>query len=66
MKQTKIIIFVHQDGFGEHNRYEEEFEFDVDTTDGEIGKQYEQWVWDRMGDNFTWYEKEVNNVSNRR
>lgn len=39
------------------NEYEDEFEFDDDVTDAEIQEEYERWVWEQVGDRFTWYRK---------
>jgi len=39
------------------NEYEEEFEFDDNVTDKEIQEEYENWVWQEVGDRFTWYRK---------
>ena len=39
------------------NHYKEEVEFPDDITDEEIGKEYENWVWEQIGDRFTWYRK---------
>ena len=39
------------------NQYEDEIEFDNDTTDEEIQEEYENWVWEQIGDRFTWYRK---------
>ena len=37
------------------NQYKEVQEFDDDTTDEVIQGAYEDWVWEQVGDNFTWY-----------
>lgn len=54
----KTIIFSHQYGFGKHNCHTEEIEYDDDIEEKQIQSDYEDWVWNRIGDNFTWYEKE--------
>lgn len=38
------------------NNHEEEYEFEDDATDEEIQKEYEDWVWEQVGDNYTWYK----------
>ncbi|MEX0135312.1 hypothetical protein MRBLBA71_001932 [Bacillus nitratireducens] len=50
----KTIVFRWRYGVGEHEVEEEEVLFDNDVTAEEIG---EEWVWSRVGDQFTWYEK---------
>lgn len=40
------------------NEFKEEFEFDDDVTDEEIQEEYENWVWQQVGDHFCWYRKE--------
>lgn len=54
---AKIIIFRHRTGFRSDDYYEEEMEFDDNATDEEIGEVYVDWVFEQVGDNFTWYEK---------
>ena len=38
--------------------YEEEFEFDDNVTDEEIEEEFKEWVWNEIGDYYTWYKKE--------
>lgn len=52
------ITFVHNRGWGEHNRYTEVQEFDDDATEKDIQDAYVDWVWEQIGDNFTWFEGE--------
>jgi len=40
------------------NQHEEEIEFEDGTTDEEIEEEYVEWVWQEVGDNYTWYKKE--------
>lgn len=49
------IIFECGENMNEH---EEEFEFPDDVTDEEIQKEFEQWVWNEIGDNFCWRDKD--------
>lgn len=53
----KTIVFCHRTGVGEHDIDEEEFEFDDDATEEEISKEFADWAWERVMDDFTWYEK---------
>ena len=57
--KKRTFIFEHTlEGWGDHNRVKEEFEFDGEVTDEFIQEAYEDWVWEIVGDSFTWYEKE--------
>lgn len=39
------------------NRYEEEVEFDDDVTDESIEEAFVDWVWEQVGDNYSWNKK---------
>jgi len=39
------------------NEHEEEVEFEDDATDDMIQEAYEDWVWEEVGDNYSWYRK---------
>lgn len=52
------IIFSHSTGWGEHNKYTEEVEFENDVKEEEINDEFEQWVWGRISDSVTWYDKQ--------
>lgn len=39
------------------NQHEEEFEFEDDVTDEEIDKEFTEWVWQEVGDNYSWHKK---------
>ena len=39
------------------NESKEEREFPDGTTDEEIEKEYIEWVWQEVGDNYCWYKK---------
>lgn len=56
-EKMKTIVFRWRYDIGEHAVEEEEIEFDNDATEAEITKEYEEWVWSRVGEQFTWYEK---------
>jgi hypothetical protein len=40
------------------NKYKEEFEFEDDVTEDDIQDEFEDWVWDAVGDHYSWYRKE--------
>lgn len=40
------------------NHYEEEMEFDDNTTEEEINEAWLNWVLEQVLDNYTWYYKE--------
>lgn len=52
---SKTIIFKCSENM---NNYKEEFEFEDDATEEEIQEAFVDWVWNQVGDNYTWYEKE--------
>ncbi|MCT4584096.1 MAG: hypothetical protein N4A54_04140 [Peptostreptococcaceae bacterium] len=54
----KTVVFKYKEGWGDHTVKEEEFEYESDATEEEIQKDYEEWVWNMIGDKFTWYYKE--------
>ncbi len=56
--KMRTIVFRHRYGLGDHHVYEEEFEFEDDDTEEEITKEYIEWVFEQVGEQFTWYEKE--------
>jgi len=39
------------------NEHQEEIEFEDNVTDEEIEKEYVEWVWNEIGDNYCWYRK---------
>ena len=39
------------------NQYKEIMEFEDSTTDEEISKAFEDWVWQEVGDYFSWYRE---------
>ncbi|TPG93530.1 hypothetical protein EEL32_00295 (plasmid) [Brevibacillus laterosporus] len=53
----KTVVFRHKQGYEDFDLHEEEFEFADDATEEEIQKEFEEWVWNIIGDYFTWYEK---------
>jgi len=36
------------------NEYKEEFEFEDDITNEKIEKEFTEWVWEQIRDNFGW------------
>ncbi|GAB6499056.1 MULTISPECIES: hypothetical protein [Bacillus cereus group] len=53
----KTIVFKWNYGIGEHEVEEEEFEFDDNATEEEINKEWHDWIWSKVSEQFTWYEK---------
>ncbi|MGG3706976.1 hypothetical protein [Heyndrickxia coagulans] len=53
----KTIVFLRNRG-PQFKPIEEEFEFEDNSTDKEIIDAFEDWVWDEVGEEFTWFEKE--------
>lgn len=51
----KTIVFSYSRGWNDTE--EEEFKYKDDVTEDEISKDYEEWVWNIIGDNCGWYEK---------
>jgi hypothetical protein len=54
-KALKTIIFTYSRGW--NDVIEEEFEYEEDVTEEEIQKDFEEWVWNEIGDLFNWHEK---------
>lgn len=52
----KIIVFEYSRGWNDD--ITEEFEYEDDILDDVIEKEYQDWVWEIIGDNCNWYEKE--------
>jgi len=36
------------------NEHQEEFEFEDDITEKEIEEEFNDWVWNEVGDNYYW------------
>jgi hypothetical protein len=53
---VKTIIFKHYRGW--NDVIEEEFEYEEDVTDEQINKDFEDWIWNEIGDSFSWRVKE--------
>jgi len=53
----KTIVFLRNRG-PQFTPIEEEFEFEDNATDKEIIDVFEDWVWNEVGEEFTWYEKD--------
>lgn len=51
-----IVVFSRNKGVG-YQTYTQKIEFDDNATDEEIGKEYEEWVWNEVADEFTWYKE---------
>lgn len=52
----KKITFEWQRGLGKHDKVTEVVEFDDEDTEEMIDESFQEWVWDKIGDRFTWYE----------
>ena len=46
----KKVIFKCSENMDKH---EEEFEFEDDATDDDIQEEFEQWVWNEIGDHYS-------------
>jgi hypothetical protein len=55
---SRTIVFHWSKGYGENNAIKEEVEYDENVADEEIQKDFEEWVWQQIGDSFGWYDKE--------
>ena len=53
-KVIKVIFSCSEN----RNRHQEERKFEDGTTDEEIEKEYIEWVWQEVGDNYCWYKKD--------
>lgn len=53
----KQVVFYRNPGPGSQP-YEQVFEFDDDATEKEIIEEYMDWVWQEIGEQFTWYLKD--------
>ena len=54
----KKVQFVHHFGDEEYEKDVETIEFPDNTTDEEIQGEFEQFVWEKIGDDFYWEEEE--------
>ncbi|MFF0828784.1 hypothetical protein ACFYU8_17730 [Brevibacillus sp. NPDC003359] len=53
----KTVVFQHRVSGNSNDIVEEEFEFEHDATVEEIEKEYTEWVWSRIAEDFSYYEK---------
>ncbi|CUB51231.1 hypothetical protein BN2127_JRS10_00748 [Bacillus subtilis] len=60
--KMKTIVFRWRYGMADHEVEEEEFEFDNDATEKEISEEWQRWIWSKVGEQFTWYEKENKSI----
>jgi len=49
-----IVVF---ECYENMNKYEEEMEFEDDTTDEEIDAAWGDWVWEQTNENYGWRKK---------
>ena len=54
--KKRTIVFSYNRGW--NDVIEDEFEFDFEATDEDIADDFERWVWEQVGDNVGWLEKE--------
>lgn len=54
MSKRRVVFSWNRDY---NDTVDEVVEFDMDTPDETIEEEYEQWVWDKIGDIFTWYDE---------
>ncbi|WP_179123895.1 hypothetical protein [Paraliobacillus ryukyuensis] len=52
----RSVIFRFQRGWGDE--ITEEFEYEEETTDDEIEEDFKDWIWEFIGDNCSWDDKE--------
>lgn len=50
----KRVVFYRNPGPGSQS-YKEVMQFDDDATEADITEAYTEWVWQEIGDQFTWY-----------
>lgn len=54
----KKIRFIHHYGYGGNEKDVEVVEFPEGTTEKDIEKEFENFVWEKIGDDFYWEEEE--------
>ena len=54
----KKVRFIHHYGYGENEKDVETIEFPDNITDKEIQEEFDQFVWEKIGDDFYWEEEE--------
>ena len=57
-RKMKKVKFIHDSGYGEHEKDVEVVEFPEGTTEKDIEKEFENFVWEKIGDDPYW-EKAV-------
>lgn len=40
------------------NKHKEEREFEDNITDEDIREEFEEWVWEEVGDHYCWYRED--------
>lgn len=51
----KTVVFEYEKGWNDIEK--EEMEYENDATDEEIQEDFEEWIWNIIGDRCNWYEK---------
>lgn len=51
------VVFRHRKGLADHDVDEQAFEVEDDATEADINEMFMDWAWERVQDDFTWYEK---------
>lgn len=54
----RTVVFKYNPWHGEHNADIEEIEVDDNATEEEINEMWQDWLWEKVSDHATWYEKE--------
>lgn len=50
----KKVLYEYQDGHGEHNLKKVIVEFGDEATSDDIQTDFEEWVWQFIGDSVSW------------
>lgn len=51
----KRVTFVWNKGYTQNDNVTEVIEFDDEASEETIKKEFESWVWEQIGDQFSWY-----------
>lgn len=57
-ESTRTVVFKYNPWHGAHNADIEEIEVDDNATEEEINEMWQEWLWEKVSDHATWYEKE--------
>ncbi len=56
--QDGKIMFSYRRGAGENDKYIEDSGLDSNTPEAEIQEAYSTWMWNKIGDDVTWFKKQ--------